>query len=406
MDNKYKILQVQEVLMSKYGYHLIYDLNSKETKDKEVWLINTEAKYQLIRISCSKASSYNYEKEFINNTIYFCNSTFKTELNFLDIHISDDKYDHADEPYNFINIEDNYCDGVDIVNDLPLLINSIHNEKDSNAAIFKITTQIKEIHNNRKKQLRKKLGDKLAVLYVIIFLCVLNYIVSLYLTGKYSSGVAYIVCGGLYKTFTVGLHEYYRLITYSFVHGGLLHLFFNMYALLSIGTYIILRYDYKKFLFILFNSILIGGLSQLLLFENTICVGMSAGVYGLFLAYIYSIFRDGFIPIGRLMPIIFINISLNFLSQTAWVAHLGGLIGGFISCMIIFADDNNKLGTKILYVVLLVALFAKLLQIKTIQPLFAGTDFEVVKFFDSIGFKDLSNSLLIKLLKVYEKFGG
>ena len=77
--------------------------------------------------------------------------------------------------------------------------------------------------------------------------------------------------------------QYYRLLTVALVHGGWLHLIFNMLALLSIGSLIENFYGRNKYILILLVSLLAGSLASY--FFNppqTIAVGASGMIFGLF----------------------------------------------------------------------------------------------------------------------------
>lgn len=54
--------------------------------------------------------------------------------------------------------------------------------------------------------------------------------------------------------------EYFRIVTSVFVHGGLLHIFFNMSTLLDLGWYLESQFGSMKFAFLSVWSIIITGL--------------------------------------------------------------------------------------------------------------------------------------------------
>ena len=123
--------------------------------------------------------------------------------------------------------------------------------------------------------------------------------------------------------------QWYRLITVALVHGGWLHLIFNMLALLSIGTLIESFYGQKKYAIILFVSLISGSLASYIFNPpQTLAVGSSGMIFGLFGALAIAGRALGANPkeVGSLIAI---NIAIPFLIPGIdWKAHLGGLIGG------------------------------------------------------------------------------
>ena len=127
-------------------------------------------------------------------------------------------------------------------------------------------------------------------------------------------------------------NEWYRLITVALTHAGLLHLGFNMYALLVLGNPIEDAFGKNKLLIIFFFSLLTGSLTSAYFASATsYSVGASGAIFGLFGAMIIVGNR-----IGAEVRSIYVIIGLNFvigfaLGGVDWKAHLGGLIGGLIS---------------------------------------------------------------------------
>ena len=127
-------------------------------------------------------------------------------------------------------------------------------------------------------------------------------------------------------------NEWYRLITVALTHAGLLHLGFNMYALLVLGNPIEDAFGKNKLLIIFFFSLLTGSLTSAYFAPATsYSVGASGAIFGLFGAMIIVGNR-----IGAEVRSIYVIIGLNFvigfaLGGVDWKAHLGGLIGGLIS---------------------------------------------------------------------------
>lgn len=132
-------------------------------------------------------------------------------------------------------------------------------------------------------------------------------------------------------------NEWYRLFTVALVHAGLLHLGFNMYALMVLGNPLETAFGSSKFLIVFFFSLLTGSLtSAYFASSSSYSVGASGAIFGLFGAMIIVGNK-----IGADVRSIYVIIGINFVIGFAvggidWKAHLGGLIGGLIGTQFVF----------------------------------------------------------------------
>ena len=138
----------------------------------------------------------------------------------------------------------------------------------------------------------------------------------------------------------------WQLLTYAFLHGGLFHIAFNMFALYMFGSAIERVFGGRRYLAYYLVCVLSAAIAQLLTAAITGAVyptvGASGGVFGLLLAYaiyfphsrIMLIFPPIPMP-ARVFVVVYAALEL-FLGVTgteegvAHFAHLGGLVGGFI----------------------------------------------------------------------------
>ncbi len=137
----------------------------------------------------------------------------------------------------------------------------------------------------------------------------------------------------------------WQLVSYAFLHGGVLHLAFNMFALYMFGGAIEQVFGARRYLVYYFVCVVSAALTQMAVatlsgaFYPT--VGASGGVFGLLLAYAIYFPHNRvmllFPPIpmpARVFVLLYAAIEL-FLGVTgtqegvAHFAHLGGMIGGF-----------------------------------------------------------------------------
>ena len=131
-------------------------------------------------------------------------------------------------------------------------------------------------------------------------------------------------------------NEWYRLFTVALVHAGLMHLGFNMYALMVLGNPLEAAFGSRKLLVIFFFSLLTGSLTSAYLAPATnYSVGASGAIFGLFGALAVVGKRIG-ADTRSIFVIIAINFGIGFvLGGIDWHAHLGGLIGGVIAAQLI-----------------------------------------------------------------------
>ena len=73
----------------------------------------------------------------------------------------------------------------------------------------------------------------------------------------------------------------YQLITYSFLHGSISHLFFNMFALYMFGRVLENTWGSKRFLNFYLLTAICAGIIQLLVEPSSPTIGASGAVFGL-----------------------------------------------------------------------------------------------------------------------------
>jgi membrane associated rhomboid family serine protease len=138
----------------------------------------------------------------------------------------------------------------------------------------------------------------------------------------------------------------WQLVSYGFLHGGLTHIFFNMFAIFMFGSALEQFFGTRYYVALYFVSVVVAGLTQLVV--NAVLdspfptLGASGGVYGLLLAF------GMYFPQQRIM-LLFPPVAMPawvavtgyaalelFLGVTgtqqgvAHFAHLGGMLGAFL----------------------------------------------------------------------------
>jgi membrane associated rhomboid family serine protease len=137
----------------------------------------------------------------------------------------------------------------------------------------------------------------------------------------------------------------WQLVSYAFLHGDVLHLFFNMLGLWMFGAELERLWGARRLGVFLLASVLAAALCQLLV--NALrhsympTVGASGGLYGLLLAYGMLFPNRTIMPLfppipmkARTFVMVFGGLELlqglSGPSGVAHFAHLGGMLGGWL----------------------------------------------------------------------------
>jgi membrane associated rhomboid family serine protease len=132
--------------------------------------------------------------------------------------------------------------------------------------------------------------------------------------------------------------QWYRLVTAGFLHAGLLHIFFNMYALFWLGRMLEPVLGHARFGALYFASLLTGSLGVMIVSPTSPTVGASGAIFGLFgTAIVMGRNRGIDLMASGIGPILIINLVITFLpgSGIAIGGHVGGLIGGALAAFAI-----------------------------------------------------------------------
>ena len=129
--------------------------------------------------------------------------------------------------------------------------------------------------------------------------------------------------------------EFWRLVTSGFLHGGILHLLFNMYVLWWLGNLLEPSMGTPRFVALYFASLLAGSFGALLLAPDRYTVGASGAVFGLMAAAFVMQRARGIDPMqSGIGPVILLNLGITFILPNISIGgHLGGLVGGALAAL-------------------------------------------------------------------------
>jgi membrane associated rhomboid family serine protease len=161
--------------------------------------------------------------------------------------------------------------------------------------------------------------------------------------------------------------EYYRLVTVAFLHGGFLHLLFNMYALFLFGPRLEAVLGRGRFLTLYLLSALGGSVaSYLTSAPNQPSVGASGAVFGL-LGALLVVSRKLRYDARPVLVLLGINLALGFvIPRIDWRAHLGGLVAGaLLAAVFAYAPQRLRPPAALAAVGVVMAVFAVLVVLRT-----------------------------------------
>lgn len=162
------------------------------------------------------------------------------------------------------------------------------------------------------------------------------------------SGQDIIRWGANYSPLTLS-GDWWRLITCVFVHIGIIHLLFNMYALVIIGRYLEPMLGQLKFLTAYLATGIIASLASIWWHSEPIpsagASGAIFGMYGVFLALLSTNLIPAKARNKLLVSIgifVFYNLVYGMKSGIDNAAHIGGLLSGIVIGYLYFLSARKE----------------------------------------------------------------
>ncbi len=188
----------------------------------------------------------------------------------------------------------------------------------------------------------------------IIYINIAYYVLALFLGGISNDGSFNFLSPSNQSLFllgasgtipVIGAHRFWTLISASFLHGGLMHILFNMMALYQLGPFVLQEFGFHRFinLYIITGAC---GFAASVIFGVPFTIGASASVCGLIGAIIYygksrgGSYGEGIYKqaMGWVIGLIF--FGLIFPGINNW-AHGGGLLSGIALSFLMGYNDNK-----------------------------------------------------------------
>lgn len=176
-----------------------------------------------------------------------------------------------------------------------------------------------------------------AIVGVTVFFYLLQ-VASVYLFGYANSAsqLDWLEAFGAQSSTAIRAGELWRLLTPLLLHGGILHIGFNMYALIIFGRGLERHFGGTRFLLLYLLSGFSGNVVSFL-FTQGYSIGASTAIFGLIGAEGIFLYQNRKLfggqvksAIGNIVFIAAINLFIGLAPGIDNWGHVGGLLGGLI----------------------------------------------------------------------------
>lgn len=170
---------------------------------------------------------------------------------------------------------------------------------------------------------------------IAVFVLMTLYGILVYSDWNGTQNARVLILFGAKVNILVADGQIWRLVTAMFIHIGVIHLLFNLYALNALGPLVEGFFGHRRFLLIYFIGGIWGSVASFA-FSDALSAGASGAIFGLVGAStVYFLrYRENFGARGRaIVQNMFVVIGINLvfgLSMSGidnW-GHIGGLLGG------------------------------------------------------------------------------
>lgn len=188
---------------------------------------------------------------------------------------------------------------------------------------------------------------------VTIIICAINVIVFIGLTciGMTESASFMLEHGAMYPPYVIAYQEYYRFFTSLFLHFGIEHLGNNMLLLFIVGSQLEQEIGKIKYVILYICAGLLGNILSFVQSVRTeefyVSGGASGAVFGVFGGMLWVVLRNngqmGTLTSNGIVFMVGISLYYGFTSTGIDnLAHLGGLVGGFLLAILLYRRRNRK----------------------------------------------------------------
>jgi rhomboid protease GluP len=172
---------------------------------------------------------------------------------------------------------------------------------------------------------------------ILVILNLLYFIIILFAGANIINPDAELLfnAGGNFGVVTVN-GQWWRLITCMFIHGGIMHLLVNMYALIYIGLMLEPILGKARFLSAYFLTGVVASITSIAIHPQIVAVGASGAIFGMFGVYL-ALLTTNILPketkkatLINIVLYVALNLANGMKAGIDNAAHVGGLTSGIV----------------------------------------------------------------------------
>jgi rhomboid protease GluP len=220
--------------------------------------------------------------------------------------------------------------------------------------------------------LLRKLGYDLGFVQIITWGCAFLYLASLlydvqgiraggFMSMLAPSAESLLVFGGTGTVPVFLLDRWWTLLSAAWLHGGALHILFNIMWVRQLGPVTADVYGTSR-LVIIYTVASVSGFALSTLMGIQLTIGASAPLFGLFGALVWAGRRTGSTEMGRqaLFYAVILFVFGFLMPNVDNYAHLGGFLGGLLASVYLDPLKRETLGNLVTALVCILLTFLSL----------------------------------------------
>lgn len=326
--------------------------------ENEIWLENLNEDYKVVRIvsgyihndeqfDFDKFKTKRILKKIRKKTLSLKMNVISIFLNLGD-NVTENLSENPDALCIKLTEEEDIDKNENLTKAFPDLTKKLSFTEKGMELFMKITNDIEKHNQADAKRVENVFKMKKPIItYSLVIINILMYIIPI-LFGTYNALLdKYSIYGP-----AVRAGQYYRLITGTFIHANIFHLFFNCYALAILGSQLESFLGKPKYLIVYLFSALIGSLFSVTFTGNYYSIGASGAIFGLmgslvYFGYHYRVYLGNVVK-SQIIPLILMNLGIGFLVPGIDnSAHIGGLLGGALITVALGVKNKSSNFEKI-----------------------------------------------------------